>query len=74
MNQSDTWQYSTRVNPRVTSADAHHVGLFQRGNPDFVLEMSKKQYNQGTQQECRFRDMRIRDLIAAVKLRSDMDR
>jgi hypothetical protein len=25
MNQSDTWQYSTRVNPRVTSADEHHV-------------------------------------------------
>jgi hypothetical protein len=25
MNQSDTWQYSTRVNPRVTSADGHHV-------------------------------------------------
>jgi hypothetical protein len=23
MNQSDTWQYSTRVNSRVTSADGH---------------------------------------------------
>jgi hypothetical protein len=23
MNQSDTWQYSTRVNPLVTSADGH---------------------------------------------------
>jgi hypothetical protein len=27
MNQSDTWQYSTCVNPRVTSADGHHVGV-----------------------------------------------
>jgi hypothetical protein len=27
MNQSDTWQYSTRVNPHVTSADGHHVGV-----------------------------------------------
>jgi hypothetical protein len=27
MNQSDTWQYSTRVNPRVTSADGHHIGV-----------------------------------------------
>jgi hypothetical protein len=28
MDQSDTWQYSTRVNPRVTSADV--IGFADR--------------------------------------------
>jgi hypothetical protein len=62
MNQSDTWQYVTRVKPRVTTVE-------YRGSGIGTLKCQEH-----TATETRNRETRYCDSIATIESRSHQDR